>query len=80
MNLVNHIFKNSKASLFFNQDGECIQVWIFNYHEIIDFSSNEIILSFLSIVGSKLLITRLEDDIIEISGQIEEVKTQKNER
>lgn len=79
MNLVNHILKNSKVSLFFNQDGYCIQVWIFNYHEILDFSSNEIVLPFLTITGSKLLITRLEDDIVEISGEIEEVKTKKTE-
>lgn len=77
MNLVNHILKNSKVSLFFNQDGYCVQAWVFNYNEIIDFSSNEIVLPFLTISGSKLLITRLEDDIVEISGQVEEIKTKK---
>lgn len=77
MNLVNQIFKNSKASLFFDQNGNCIQTWVFNYSEIIDFSKEKIVLSFLTIIGSELLITRLDEDIVEISGKIEEIETKK---
>lgn len=80
MKIVKHMLKNSKLSFFFDEDGNCIQTYIFNYQDVLDFSNCLIELPFVKIIGDTLLITRLEEDNLEITGNIEKVEFQKKEK
>ncbi len=77
MKIVDQIIKNTKISLFLGEDGICFQAYIFNYHHINDFSTEKIDFLDFSILGSNLLITRMEDEEIEINGTIQEIKFKK---
>lgn len=80
MRIVKHILKNSKLSFFFDENNHCVQVYIFHYQDVLDFSNDLIELPFVRIIGNALLITRLEEDNLEITGNIEKIEFQKTQK
>ena len=80
MKVVKQMLKNGKLSLFLNEDNSCIQAFIFNYQDVLDFSDCLLELPFAKIKGHSLLITRMEEDNLEITGTIETIEFQKKEK
>ena len=50
------------------------KVIFYNYSNLYEFSEDVINIDKILIIGNELLITKLEDNIIEINGKIKEIK------
>lgn len=65
---------NSKISIFIDDKMSIYKVIFYNYSNLYDFSEDVINIDKILITGNELLITKLEDNIIEINGKIKEIK------
>lgn len=74
MNILNKLLDNKKISLFIDDDLCCKKVIIYQFNKLIEYTSELIIINNLLIMGNCLVIKRLEDEEIEIQGQIKEIK------
>lgn len=80
MNMVNQLLKNSKISLFFDEQNTCILIYVFHYQMMLDYCKEYVKLQFATIQGSDLFITRMEDDQLEISGKIKNIIFQEEDK
>ncbi len=80
MNMVNQLLKNSKISLFFDEQNTCILIYVFHYQMVLDYCKEYVKLQFATIKGSDLFITRMEDDQLEIRGKIEKIIFHKEDK
>ncbi len=65
---------NSKVSIFVDDQFLIYKVVFYNYLNLYDFSKDIIVIDKILISGNDLLITKLEDNIIEINGKVKEIK------
>ena len=63
----------SKISVFINNDGFC-KIIFYNYFNLIDFNQKLINIDNCLIYGDNLILNKLEDSIIEISGKIKAIE------
>ena len=69
---------NSKISIFISED-ILNKIIYFNYNRINGFNDNYIDIDNFIIKGDRLSISKLEDNIIEIFGNIEEIRNTKKQ-
>lgn len=65
---------NSKVSFFIDDKFLIYKLIFYNYSNLYDFSEDVINIDKMLIIGNDLLITKLEDNVIEINGKIKEIK------
>ena len=65
---------NSKVSFFIDDKFLIYKLIFYNYSHLYDFSEDVINIDKMLIIGNDLLITKLEDNVIEINGKIKEIK------
>ena len=70
------VFNNySKVTLFINNKNKIYKLIYIRYIQIFKYDDSEIIIDNKKIIGDKMIIEKMEDEIIEVVGEITKIET-----
>lgn len=69
------VFNNySKVTLFVNNENKIYKLIYIQYIRIFKYDGSEIIIDNIKIMGDKMIIEKMEDEIIEVVGEITKIE------